>query len=77
MGALVKKGFGKNSTATDQDLLNVWFSKFPTLHDLFLKTLEAVSQEEVRSLLCSDERAEADSLLDPTLSLTPLQEPLS
>lgn len=52
MGALVKKGFGKNSTATDQNLLNVWFSKFPTLHGLFIKTLGAISQEEVRSHLC-------------------------
>lgn len=66
MGALVKKGFGKNSTATDQDLLNVWFSKFPTLHDLFLKTLEAVSQEEVRSLLCSDDERKLTRSFTPT-----------
>lgn len=47
MGALVKKGFSKNTASTNQDLLNVWFSQYPSLHSLFIASLDAISQEQV------------------------------
>lgn len=76
MGALVKKGFSKSAAANGEDVLNVWFAKYPSLHGLFLASLGAISQEEVthfptQSSPCRKIVLTPGPVVDPQLDTSP------